>query len=218
MSSKYNKQISVIIPVFNQERFIGRCIRSILDQSLPLSEYEIIVIDDCSHDNTLKILNKYIDQINLIKHKVNKGLPTALNTGIKAAIGRFIIRLDSDDYVHFEYLNILSLYLKMNSEVDAVSCDYLEVNDKEEILNRYSQDLKSVGCAVMFRIEHLIDIGLYKETQLWNEEKELMNRFLEKYSITHLNFPLYRYRKHDGNMTNDKEMMTKFEVIQKNKR
>ena len=70
----------------------------------------------------------------------------------------------------------------------------------------------------MFRIEHLIDIGLYKETQLWNEEKELMNRFLEKYSITHLNFPLYRYRKHDGNMTNDKEMMTKFEVIQKNKR
>ena len=218
MSSRYNKQISVIIPVFNQERYIGRCIRSILDQSLPLSDYEIIVIDDCSHDNTLKILNKYSDQINLIKHKVNKGLPTALNTGIKAANGRFIIRLDSDDYVHFEYLNILSLYLKMNSEVDAVSCDYLEVNDKEEILNRFSQDLKPVGCAVMFRIEHLIDIGLYKETQLWNEEKELMNRFLEKYSITHLNFPLYRYRKHDGNMTNDKEMMTKFEVIQKNKR
>lgn len=218
MSSRYNKQISVIIPVFNQERYIGRCIRSILDQSLPLSDYEIIVIDDCSHDNTLKILNKFSDQINLIKHKVNKGLPTALNKGIKAANGRFIIRLDSDDYVHFEYLNILSLYLKMNSEVDAVSCDYLEVNDKEEILNRFSQDLKPVGCAVMFRIEHLIDIGLYKETQLWNEEKELMNRFLEKYSITHLNFPLYRYRKHDGNMTNDKEMMTKFEVIQKNKR
>tara|TARA_B100000963_G_C22543248_1_gene633223 strand:- start:370 stop:1026 length:657 start_codon:yes stop_codon:yes gene_type:complete len=218
MSSRYIKQISVIIPVFNQERYIGRCIRSIIDQSLPLSDYEIIVIDDCSHDNTLKILNKYSDQINLIKHKVNKGLPTALNTGIKAAIGRFIIRLDSDDYVHFEYLNILSLYLKMNSEVDAVSCDYLEVNDKEEILNRYSQDLRPLGCAVLFRIEHLIDIGLYKETQLWNEEKELMNRFLEKYSITHLNFPLYRYRKHDGNMTNDNEMMTKFEVIQKNKR
>ena len=77
MSSKYNKQISVIIPVFNQERYIGRCIRSILDQSLPLSDYEIIVIDDCSYDNTLKILNKYTDQINLIKHKVNKGLPTA---------------------------------------------------------------------------------------------------------------------------------------------
>lgn len=218
MSFKYKKQISVIIPVFNQERYIGRCIRSILDQSLPLSDYEIIIIDDCSQDNTLKILNNYSDQINLIKHKVNKGLPTALNSGIKAAKGRFIIRLDSDDYVHFEYLNILSLYLKMNPKVDAVSCDYLEVNENEEILNRYSQDLKPVGCAVMFRIEHLIDIGLYNETQLWNEEKELMNRFLEKHSITHLNFPLYRYRKHDGNMTNDEEMMSKFKVIQKNKR
>lgn len=217
MSTNYNKQISVIIPVFNQERFIGRCIRSILDQSLPLSEYEIIVIDDCSQDDTLKILSKYLDSINLIKHKVNKGLPKALNSGIKAANGRFIIRLDSDDYVHFEYLNILSLYLKMNSEVDAVSCDYFEVDNKEEILNRYSQDLKPIGCAVMFRIEHLIDIGLYKESQLWNEEKELLNRFLEKYSITHLNLPLYRYRKHDGNMTNNKEMMSKFEVIKKQK-
>ena len=217
MSTNYNKQISVIIPVFNQERFIGRCIRSILDQSLPLSEYEIIVIDDCSQDDTLKIISKYIDSINLIKQKVNKGLPTALNSGIKAANGRFIIRLDSDDYVHFEYLNILSLYLKMNSEVDAVSCDYFEVNNKEEILNRYSQDLNPLGCAVMFRIEHLIDIGLYKESQLWNEEKELLNRFLEKYSITHLNLPLYRYRKHDGNMTNNKEMMSKFEFIKKQK-
>jgi len=217
MSSNYNKQISVIIPVYNQERFIGRCIRSILDQSLPLSDYEIIVVDDSSQDDTLKILSKYFDSINLIKHKVNKGLPTALNSGIKAANGRFIIRLDSDDYVHFEYLNILSLYLKMNSEVDAVSCDYFEVNNKEEILNRYSQDLKPIGCAVMFRIEHLIDIGLYKESQLWNEEKELLNRFLEKYSITHLNFPLYRYRKHDGNMTNNKKMMSKYEVIKKQK-
>ena len=50
-----------------------------------------------------------------------------------------------------------------------------------------------------------------------NEEKELLNRFLEKYSITHLNFPLYRYRKHDGNMTNNKKMMSKYEVMKKQK-
>tara|TARA_B100001057_G_scaffold296302_1_gene296476 strand:- start:34187 stop:34840 length:654 start_codon:yes stop_codon:yes gene_type:complete len=211
MSAKYNVQISVIIPVYNQERFIGRCLRSILNQSLHLDEYEIIVIDDCSQDNTLTILDKYIDHINLIKHDENKGLPTALNTGIKAANGRFIIRLDSDDYVHYEYLNILSLYLKMNSDVDAVSCDYLEVDNSEKILKRYSHKSDPIGCGIMFRIEQIIEIGLYDEKQLWREERELMDRFLMKYSITNLKFPLYRYRKHLDNMTNNKKMLKKYE-------
>lgn len=203
-------QISVIIPVFNQERFIGRCLRSILSQSMDQKEYEIIVIDDCSTDNTLRALEKFSDQIILLKQSENKGLPTALNTGIKKAKGRFIIRLDSDDYVHFEYLNILSLYMKMNSHVDAVSCDYLEVDDKEEIISRHSHEENPIGCGIMFRIEQLIEIGLYNEEQLWHEERELMDRFLKKFKVSHLQFPLYRYRKHDNNMTKNNEMMEKY--------
>jgi len=203
-------QISVIIPVFNQERFIGRCLRSILSQSMDQKEYEIIVIDDCSTDNTLRALEKFSDQIILLKQSENKGLPTALNTGIKKAKGRFIIRLDSDDYVHFEYLNILSLYMKMNSHVDAVSCDYLEVDDKEEIISRHSHEENPIGCGIMFRIEQLIEIGLYNEEQLWHEERELMDRFLKKFKVYHLQFPLYRYRKHDNNMTKNNEMMEKY--------
>jgi len=211
MSSKYNKQISVIIPVYNQERFIGRCLRSILNQSLPLADYEIIIIDDCSQDNSLIILDKYIDQIHLIKHEENKGLPTALNTGIKAANGRFIIRLDSDDYVHNEYLNVLSLYLKMNSDIDAVCCDYFEVDDKENILKRHSHIKNPIGCGIMFRIEQLIEIGLYDEKQLWNEERELMIRFSKKFLIEHLKFPFYRYRQHENNMTKNDQMMKKYD-------
>ena len=205
-------QISVIIPVFNQERFVGRCLRSILNQSIDKKEYEIIVIDDCSTDKTLEVLDNFSNEIILIKHQENKGLPTALNTGIKKSNGRFIIRLDSDDYVHFEYLNILSLYLKMNADVDAVSCDYIEVNDKEELISRYSHTLKPIGCGIMFRIEQLIEIGLYDEKQLWNEEEELMNRFSKKYSVIHLNFPLYRYRRHENNMTNNDKMMRKYNL------
>jgi glycosyltransferase involved in cell wall biosynthesis len=210
MPVQNNIQISVIIPVFDQERFIGRCLRSILSQSMDQKEYEIIVIDDCSTDNTLRALEKFSDQIILLKQSENKGLPTALNTGIKKAKGRFIIRLDSDDYVHFEYLNILSLYMKMNSHVDAVSCDYLEVDDKEEIISRHSYEENPIGCGVMFRIEQLIEIGLYNEEQLWHEERELMDRFLKKFTVSHLQFPLYRYRQHDNNMTKNNEMMEKY--------
>jgi glycosyltransferase involved in cell wall biosynthesis len=197
-------------PFFNQERFIGRCLRSILSQSMDQKDYEVIVIDDCSSDNTLRVMNKFLEDVILIKQKENKGLPTALNTGIKKAKGRFIIRLDSDDYVHFEYLNILSLYMKMNSHVDAVSCDYLEVNNKEEIISCHSYEENPIGCGIMFRIEQLIEIGLYNEEQLWHEERELMDRFLKKFKVSHLQFPLYRYRQHDNNMTKNDEMMEKY--------
>ncbi len=212
MPVQNNIHISVIIPVFNQERFIGRCIRSILNQSMDQKDYEIIVIDDCSTDNTLSVIKKFLEEIILVKQPQNKGLPSALNAGIKKAKGRFIIRLDSDDYVHFEYLNILSLFMKMNSHVDAVSCDYLEVDDKEEIIERHSYEEKPIGCGVMFRIEQLIEIGLYNEDQLWNEERELMDRFLKKFGVSHLQFPLYRYRQHDKNMTKNDEMMDKYNV------
>lgn len=205
-----NIQISVIIPVFNQERFIGRCLRSILSQSMDQKDYEVIVIDDCSRDNTLRAMDRFLEDVILIKQKENKGLPTALNTGIKKAKGRFIIRLDSDDYVHFEYLNILSLFMKMNSNVDAVSCDYLEVDDKEKIIDRHYYEENPIGCGIMFRIEQLIEIGLYNEEQLWHEERELMDRFLKKFIVYHIQFPLYRYRQHDKNMTKNDEMMEKF--------
>ena len=217
MSSNKNVQISVIIPVYNQERFIGRCLRSILNQSIPRKEYEIILIDDASTDNTTEVIKKYLSDIQLIQHTENNGLPASLNTGIKQANGRFIIRLDSDDYVHYEYLNILSLYLKMNSNVDAVSCDYFEVDDKETILTRKCHKDNPIGCGIMFRIEQLIEIGLYDEEQRWHEERELMDRFLKSFSLKHLNFPLYRYRKHDSNMTSNKEMMDKFDVLRKKK-
>ena len=60
MPVQNNIQISVIIPVFDQERFIGRCLRSILSQSMDQKDYEVIVIDDCSTDNTLRVMDKFL--------------------------------------------------------------------------------------------------------------------------------------------------------------
>ena len=58
----------------------------------------------------------------------------------------------------------------------------------------------------------MISIGLYNEEQLWNEERELMSRFSEKFKVDHLKFPLYRYRQHENNMTKNDEMMNKYIV------
>ena len=126
--------ISIIVPVYNRELYIGRCLRSLLDQSLERSKYEIIVIDDGSTDKTSTVLNAFKEEIKLIKNFKNKGLPFSLNKGIKNAKGRFVVRVDSDDYVNKEFLKFLEMYLLHNNDIQAVASDYYLVDDDENIL------------------------------------------------------------------------------------
>lgn len=198
-------KISVIVPVYNCEKYIGRCIRSLLAQSYLREDFEIIVINDGSSDKTSFALELFKEEIVLIDHTEQRGLPSALNSGIKRARGQYIIRLDSDDYVHAQYLNFLSIYLDMNHDYEAAACDYLEVDDYENVIRRVNCEEEPIGCGIMFRVAPLIDVGLYDEDMLFHEEKDLKKRFEEKYKIKRVDLPLYRYRKHDNNMTNDTE-------------
>lgn len=202
-------KISVIVPVYNREKFIGRCLRSLISQSIGINNFEIILVDDGSTDSSNKIYQAFSDEIRVIKHKKNLGLPTSLNTGIKKAKGRFLVRVDSDDYVNSEFLQILFLFMSENPDYDAVSCDYLLVDDKEQTLKRVNCLKNPIGCGIMFKTNHLIEIGLYNEKFLLHEEKELRARFEKKYSISRVPLPLYRYRKHSSNMTNDKKKYKK---------
>ena len=202
--------VSVIVPVYNTELYIGRCIRSLLNQSINPENYEIILINDGSSDNTKKAIEPFVGDLIIIENKKNLGLPASLNKGIKKARGQFIVRVDSDDYVHVEFLKILSLHLQLNHSIDAIASDYLLVNNDQDILGQNNCLKNLIGCGVMFRLKHLIDIGLYDESFLLREEEELMIRFKSKYKISRLQLPLYRYRKHENNITNNKETMKKF--------
>jgi glycosyltransferase involved in cell wall biosynthesis len=207
---KHAPTVSIVIPAHNQERYIGRCIRSALNQKYPSNDYEVIVVNDGSTDRTEYALQLFADDIRIIKHEECRGLPYALNAGIRAAKGRFVVRLDGDDYVHTEYVNVLSLHLALNDYMDAVACDYILVNDDEEVLETCNCIEQPVGCGIMFRIENLIDLGLYDEGMLIHEDKDLRIRFGERFSIHRVALPLYRYRKHDGNMTNDSTAVATF--------
>ena len=101
-------QVSVIVTSYNQQLYIGRCIRSLLKQTLKNEDYEIIVINDASEDSTSQVLETFKKDIIYIENDKNLGLPKSLNKGIKKARGQFIIRVDADDYVHWDYLKILS--------------------------------------------------------------------------------------------------------------
>jgi glycosyltransferase involved in cell wall biosynthesis len=199
--------VSLVVAVRNQEKYIGRCIRSILNQTYSRADYEVIVVNDASTDQTKFALELFDSDIRLINNDVQKGLPGSLNVGIRSARGRFVVRIDGDDYVHTEYVNILSLHLALNPWMDAVACDYNLVTNNDEVIERMNCDEHPIGCGIMFRIDQLVELGLYDEQFLLHEDKDLRIRFLEKHRIHRVALPLYRYRRHDENMTNDDARM-----------
>ncbi len=202
-------KISVIIPVFNREKYIARCLRSLLNQSIDRKDYELIVINDGSKDKSQQILEFFKDtfkeEIKIIKNEKNIGLPASLNLGIKASRGKYVVRVDSDDYVNRHFLLTLYLMIDLNSKYSAVACDYYLVDNREKVLGQVNCDEQPIGCGIIFEINHIKNIGFYNEKYLINEEKELRERFEKKYSIKRLAIPLYRYRRHTDNMTNQNE-------------
>lgn len=202
--------VSIIIPAYQSGKYLSRAIRSAIDQNYPKNKYEIIVIDDGSTDNTSDIAKTYIEDIRYFRHDHNKGLPSARNTGLKLAKGRYVVNLDSDDYMHKDLLKVGSLFLSLNISLDAVSFDYYIVDDNENHLEYLSAEEFPIACGIMFRKEQLIDIGLYDETFLIHEDQDLRKRFLTKYKIYNIPVPLYRYRRHENNMTNNKENVEKY--------
>ena len=198
---KNTVKISVIVPIFNRENYIGRCIRSLMYQTIERNSYEIITIDDGSTDASLKILKSYSDEIKIYKNKKNQGLSVSLNRGIRKAKGKYIVRVDSDDYVNRDFLQILYLYILHNLDVDAVACDYFTVDDKERILSRENCLKKPIGCGIIFRKSQIKKIGLYNKNFRINEEKDLMKRFVKKYCLERIALPLYRYKRHKNSLT-----------------
>ncbi len=214
-------KISVIIPTFNQDIFLSRCIRSLLKQSISKDLYEIIIVNDGSSDKTKFVIDLLKDpfssNIKVINNKKNMGLPYSLNRGIKKSKGEFIVRVDSDDYVNKDFLYFLSIFLDMNPKINAVCCDYLLVDDQEVVLKRENSYQKPIACGIMFRKKTMQLIGLYDEKFLLNEEKEFRIRYESKFKIERLAIPLYRYRRHTNNITNDQKNMKKFDKLLKEK-
>lgn len=212
MDKKHNPvpQISVIIPAYNEERFIGRAIRSVLNQSIQQA-FEIIAVNDGSSDRTAFALDLFKEDIRILHNETCIGLPASLNRAIRAARGKYVVRVDADDYVTQDYLYLLHRFLEANTYMDAIACDYLLVDDAENVLERRNCMEHPIGCGIMFRSDHLIDIGLYDDEQLMHEDRDLRARFLEKYAIFRVELPLYRYRRHAENMTNDRSAWEHYE-------
>jgi len=199
--------VTVIVAAHNEERFIGRCIRSLLAQNFPRDLFEILVVNDGSNDKTEYALELFKEDITIIHNSKNIGLPGSLNKAIQKTKTPYFIRVDADDFVSKNFLLFLYEFISQNRYMDAVACDYNLVNNKEDVLSRENCINNPIACGIMFNKDQIIKIGLYDENFLLHEERDLRIRFLKRYNIHRLELPLYRYRKHENNMTNNKNDM-----------
>lgn len=213
--------ISVIVCCYNHEKWIERCIRSLLNQKgMDGSAYEIILINDCSTDNSSEVIENFskISNIRIFNNLENIGLPACLNFAIRIASGRYIVRVDSDDYVSRNFLWLMEFFLDKNRNYQAVATDYVKVDQFESEIERVNCFENEIACGVMFRKECLFDIGLYDERYKMREGHNLRKRFEEKFSVGRLEFPLYKYRHHTTNRTLDQAEVEVYEKLLKGKK
>ena len=203
-------KVTVLITIHNHEKYIGRCIRSLLSQKINKIFFDIIIINDASTDNSEAIIDVFSKDIKYFKNKRRIGLPGSLNLGIKKIKTPYFVRVDSDDYVNENFLEYLVNFIEYNKKKDAVAVDYYLVNEHEEILERVNCLERPIGCGIIFRTDQIVKLGMYDKKFLLHEDKDLMNRFLKKYEVSRLELPLYKYRQHDKNISKNKKFDLKF--------
>ena len=127
--------LSIIVPVYNVERYLARCLDSLLQQDLPADRYEVVVINDGSTDGSGALADRYAAQNSNIRvvHQPNQGLSEARNTGIDSARGRYVMFVDSDDYLEPDVIG--GLVRKMDADdLDVLRFNYRNVNEEGDVI------------------------------------------------------------------------------------
>jgi glycosyltransferase involved in cell wall biosynthesis len=198
--------ISIIVTNYNYEKFISRCLRSCLNQERAV--YEVIVVDDCSTDNSFDMIRPFSEQVRLFKTTKNSGVAAAANLGIENARGQFFVRVDADDYINKDMSYIMKKYLESNHDAFCVSSDYLMVDEYENTIERKYAENENISCGIMYRRDLFLSLGGYDPKMRHREEEELKKRLGDDYRIHHLKIPFYRYRMHNSNKTKQPEYKT----------
>lgn len=168
-----NPKISVIIPIYNAELYLRRCMESVLNQSY--TDWQLILVDDGSKDKSYEICKEYADRDNRIKliHQQNAGAGAARNSGISAAVGDYIVFIDADDYIDREYFKLLSEH-----DEDIVFIDVEAVDTRGKVIRReYMSSFKELSKDDFMRSQMTGKIN-------WGGVRKVVKRhILESYNV-----------------------------------
>lgn len=222
--------ISVIVPVYNVEKYLSQCIKSILNQTY--TNLELILVDDGSTDNSGKICDEFSSFDNRVRviHKINGGLSSARNVGIESAGGDYYSFIDSDDYVENTFLECL--YKKIVQEnADICECSFFRLRRNRMIKERlFDYEILDPETAVrrllatpyesfiviwnkLYRKE-LFDKIRFPEGKLHEDEYTTYKLIYESNKIVYVNMNLYIYRVRDDSIMNSKFAAKRLEVLE----
>lgn len=200
--------VSVIMPVYNESEYVRNAVESILNQSF--RDFEFIIIDDGSTDNTLDIIKNYKDDRIIVFESNHQGIVAQLNYGISRAKYQFIARMDGDDISHPHRLEKQVLFIHKNSDIDMVGTNVIYINNygRSVIKKEFPENSNSIEymmpilCSIchptiMIKKEVIIEMGGYSNIK-YVEDYDLFLRMLTKkkkmYNIQeYLHF--YRFEK-----------------------
>ena len=227
-----NPEISIIVPVYNVEKYLKRCIDSILNQSF--TDFELILVDDGSTDNSGKIIDEYEIKDERIKviHKENGGQGSARNRGLDIAKGNYIGFIDSDDWIHKDMYKILyENIIKYNMDISQIdhkpTSSYINdediINEKVHIVDNI---LEEFGNCTSFELLPYIFVWnkLYK-ADIWSNFRFPENKFAEDLRVIYkiydksnkmikIDRKLYYYFMSDNSSTRGKFNIKKLEDIE----
>jgi len=207
-------EISVIIPLYNAEMFIAEALVSLTQQTF--QNYEIIIIDDGSTDNSANIVKTYKNLHYYYQN--NQGEASARNKGIEFAQGKIITFLDADDWYEPTKLEEQWIYLQQNPNIDVVYCDYNvkdQTNGTTSTLQSefFDSNRKNLLAMILFRQtvhtgsmmlrRQVFDFGYRYNQQLsYAPDYDFCLQLLAQHQFGYIAKPLYGYRRHGANMTN----------------
>lgn len=211
--------ISVIIPAYNASKTIYKTLDSLLEQTR--SDFEVLIIDDGSVDNTYDVCTAYTKEKNfkVIKHK-NKGVSAARNLGINNANGDYLLFMDADDFISKSAINEIYKHLEEKNDSDIVFFNYCIKNQNEEIpvsylgelvkdkiiTNIMKGDVRGFVWNKVFRKSFIQKNNLFFSENLkyCEDEEFLLDSIWLSNKISYLNAHLYYYVQHENSFTNQK--------------
>lgn len=203
-------ELSVVMAVYNQERFLADAVASILKQTF--GDFEFIIVDDASTDRSPEILKGFQDpRIKVLRNETTMGLSVSLNKALKVARGKLIARMDGDDISGKERFQKQVMFLREHSDYHLVGTwsKIIDTAEKEigrmtppisykRIMQMVSHHNPFVHSSTMFRREAIIKVGLYDEAFDYSQDYELWSRFLLFYKGMNLKEYLHCWRRHDA--------------------
>ena len=206
--------VSIYITNYNYGSYIKEAIESVLNQSF--KDIELIIIDDGSTDNSREIIESYahLNNTRIIFQK-NKGLNVTNNIAMRLAHGKYLVRLDADDYFSEDAIEKMCQKLESDSQLGLVFPDYYLIDTLGDVIAKEQRhafdkdvsllDQPAHGACTMIRRSFLEKLGGYNESFSCQDGYDLWIRFTAKYKVANINEPLFYYRQHNSNLTKNED-------------